>query len=81
MLLGYNCYTILKLEGGDFWTLMTFDYLHPDWPVSMFRLILGFADSIIMVLCNIKNVSDFALVQARLISKPLTIKRKEKVAS
>ena len=29
--------------------LTTFDYLHPDWLVFMFRLILVFADSIIMV--------------------------------
>ena len=30
LLLGYNHSTILKLKGGDFWMLMTFDYLHPD---------------------------------------------------
>ena len=30
LLLGYNRYAILKLKGGDFWMLMTFDCLHPD---------------------------------------------------
>ena len=63
--------------------VMNFDYLHPDclpFTFQLSKLWVFLQFSLYWCLCNIKNVADFASVQARVISRLVTIKRKEKRA-